>query len=73
MVPRNPLETKAFAVLGRIPRDQLAGTVSAFDAIPGQQRNRLFVSSLLLDPDVPLEATARAHRRDWECASRQDS
>lgn len=52
----NPLEARAYTTLRRMSRDLLACTVSAFDAVPPQQRGRLFASSLLLDPDVPLDA-----------------
>lgn len=51
----NPLETAAFATLGLIPRDTLSCTVAAFDAVPPQQRNRLFAPALVLDPDQPLD------------------
>jgi hypothetical protein len=53
--PANALETKAFATLGRMSRDLLSCTVSAFDALPGSQRTRLFAPALLLDPDVPMD------------------
>jgi hypothetical protein len=51
----NPLEATAFALFGRITRDTVACTVAAFDAVPADQRGRLFASSLLLDPDQPLD------------------
>ena len=53
--PANALETKAFATLGRVSRDLLSCTVSAFDALPRSQRTRLFAPALLLDPDVPID------------------
>ncbi|MGH9631174.1 MAG: hypothetical protein ACRD7E_22955 [Bryobacteraceae bacterium] len=52
--PANALETAAFPVLERISRDMLSCTVDAFDAIPTQQRKRLFAESLMLDPDEPV-------------------
>ncbi len=60
----NPLEAAAFATLGRMPRDLLACTVAAFDAVPAPQRSRLFAPSLALDPEQPLdEATLTAALR----------
>ncbi len=55
--PANPLEAKAFATLGSMSRDLLSCTITAFDAIPSRQRNRLFAPSLLLDTDQPLDET----------------
>ena len=51
----NPLETALFATLAKIPRDLLACSVAAFDALPPPQRNRLFAPALLLDADQPLD------------------
>ena len=51
----NPLETALFATLAKIPRDLLACSVAAFDALPPPQRNRLFAPTLLLDADQPLD------------------
>lgn len=57
----NPLEAAAFATLGQMPRDFLSCAVAAFDTVPPRQRQRLFASSLDLDPDQPLdEATLTA-------------
>ncbi len=50
-----PLETAAFATFSQIKRSLLDCAVSAFDAIPPRQRNRLFAPSLLLDPNQPLD------------------
>lgn len=55
----NPLETAAFAVLGRLSqsfRDPLSCMVEAFDTLPPPQRSRLFVQSLILDPDEAIDA-----------------
>ena len=53
--PGNALERAAFPVLERISRDILSCTVDAFDALPAQQRKRLFAESLLaLGPDDPV-------------------
>jgi hypothetical protein len=51
----SPLEETVFATLSRMSPDILSCTVAAFDAVPPRQRNRLFASSLLLDPDQPLD------------------
>ncbi len=56
--PANPLEVAAFATLRTISRDILSCTLAAFDAAPLHQRNRLFVQSLLLDPNQPLGEAA---------------
>ncbi len=59
--PANSLEVTIFATLGLMSRDILSCTVTAFDAVPPRQRNRLFAQSLILDPDQPLdEATLSA-------------
>jgi hypothetical protein len=50
----NPLEAKAFAVLGRMSRDIVECSVAAVDAMPPRQRNRLLAPSLILDPDQPI-------------------
>ena len=52
-----PLERAVFPVLRRLPRELLSCTVEAFDAIPLDQRNRLFAESLLPDPSRPLDET----------------
>ena len=57
----NSLEAAAFATLRKIRRDILSCTLTAFDAVPLRQRDRLFAQTLLLDPDQPLdEATLSA-------------
>jgi hypothetical protein len=53
--PANPLEVAVFASLAKTSRDLLSCTLSAFDAAPSRQRNQLFTSSLLGDPDQPLD------------------
>lgn len=52
--PANPLEIEAFPVFERISRDMLSCTVNAFDALPVQQRNRLFDEALILDSEKPI-------------------
>lgn len=52
--PANAIETAAFPVLKQISRGILSCAIDAFDAIPEQQRNRLFVESLPRDPDEPI-------------------
>src|SRR5215831_14160893 len=56
--PGNPLEVSAFATFGKISRDLLHCTITAFDAAPPQQRNLLFTQSLLTDPSQPLDESA---------------
>ena len=54
----NPLESAAFAVLGRLSpalRDTLSCTVAAYDALPPRQRSPLFEPSLAFDPDHPID------------------
>jgi hypothetical protein len=51
----NPLESAAFATLGRMSRNILCCTLTAFDAVLPRQRARLFAPSLSLDPDQPLD------------------
>jgi hypothetical protein len=53
--PANALEAAAFAALRRTSRDVLSCTLTAFDAVPQYQRNRLFTDTLLLDLDQPLD------------------
>jgi hypothetical protein len=53
----NPLEASAFETFGKMSRDILSCTVTAFDAIPAKQRARLFAPSLILDPDQPVDAS----------------
>ena len=56
--PANPLEASAFATFGKLSRDLLTCTLAAFDATPLSVRNKLVVSSLLGDPDQPLDEAA---------------
>lgn len=53
--PANPIEATAFPLFDRISREILSCTLAAFDAMPARQRSRLFVESLLLDPDQPVD------------------
>lgn len=53
--PVGVLEVAAFATLGRMSRDLLSCTVSAFDTVPPGQRDRLFAPSLLLNADQPID------------------
>jgi hypothetical protein len=56
--PANAMEAAAAPFFEGISRDMLACTVDAFDAIPPNVRDRLFVESLLPDPGQPInEAT----------------
>jgi hypothetical protein len=70
MTPANPLETAAFATLGKISRDLLSCTLTAFDAAPPRQRSRLFAPSLLLDPSQPLDEAALSTAIGEEIAQR---
>jgi hypothetical protein len=70
MTPANPLETAAFATLGKISRDLLSCTLTAFDAAPQRQRGRLFAPSLLLDPSQPLDEAALSTAIGEEIAQR---
>jgi hypothetical protein len=70
MTPANPLETAAFATLGKISRDLLSCTLTAFDAAPPRQRGRLFAPSLLLDPSQPLDEAALSTALGEEIAQR---
>lgn len=70
MTPANPLETAAFATLGKISRDLLSCTLTAFDAAPPRQRGRLFAPSLLLDPSQPLDEAALSTALGEEIARR---
>ncbi|MGH7462722.1 MAG: hypothetical protein ACREMA_17065, partial [Longimicrobiales bacterium] len=56
----NPLEAAAFATLNKMSRDILSCTLTAFDAVPLRQRNRLFAQSLILDADRPLDEATLA-------------
>ena len=57
----SPLESDAFATLSKMSRGILSCMVTAFDTVPPNQGNRLFMPSLTLDPDQPLdEATLTA-------------
>lgn len=58
MSPANPLEVAVFAVLAKTSRDVLSCTLTAFDSAPSRQRNQLFTSSLLGDPNQPLDESA---------------
>ena len=68
--PANPLEVAVFAVLAKTSRDVLSCTLTAFDAAPLRQRNQLFTSSLLGDPDQPLNETAFTKALGQEIAQR---
>jgi hypothetical protein len=54
----NPLEVAMFAKFARMSRDILSCTVSAFDAVPPRDRNRLFAQSLVLDSEQPIDEAA---------------
>jgi hypothetical protein len=59
----NPFEESVFSFLGSLPsetRGILSCAVGSFDSLPTSDRNRLFASSLALDPNVPLDVTQLA-------------
>jgi hypothetical protein len=58
----NPLEELTFATLRKISPDLLSCTLTALDAAPLRQRNRLLAQSLLLDPNQPLEGRCTNYR-----------
>jgi len=69
----NPLEAAVFGVLSRLPeplRDTMSCAVSAFDALPPRQRSRLFVDSLILDPDQAIDAEMLSKAWTREIADR---
>lgn len=56
----NPLETRGFASLRRMPPDLqriLACAADSFDSLSAGERDRLFVSAVLRDVDQPLDPT----------------
>jgi hypothetical protein len=61
--PANAIEAKAFPLLNRISREIVPCTVAAFDAISADQRSRLFVDSLQLDPT--RQSTSRPLSPHW--------
>ena len=61
--PANPLETEVFGFFQTLPANMksiLACSVSSFDGITRDERNRLFDPSITQDPNVPLDADTLA-------------
>ena len=52
--PADAIEASAFALFEKISREILSCTLTAFDAMPARQRSRIFVESLLLDPEQAI-------------------
>jgi hypothetical protein len=61
--PANPLETKVFSFFQTLPVDMksmLSCSITSFDGITQDERNRLFDPSIPQDPNVPLDADTLA-------------
>jgi hypothetical protein len=52
----NPLEQQVFAILNKMPASFIACNVAAFNTLAAPLRSKLFVPSLLPDPDHAIDA-----------------
>jgi hypothetical protein len=66
----NSREKQVFSILEKMPTDFLACNVAAFDALSAPLRKKLFVPSLLLDPDQAIESTLLAQALTAEIRQR---